>query len=351
MRPLLVAAALSVFAAPGARADCITLPNGVVPYSLHDPAGAVTVITQPTTTATAVVQGALAYDTTANLLKVCDGTNWQNLAPITAAGSTGQIQFNNAGSLGADSGLFWNNSNKRLGVLTANPAVTLDVRGSAKFSSGTANTSISIGQKGDSIYYNSLQIWSGYNSNYPTWILSQEFDGAYLRYGMGTLFLSNYSSGTDLKRFTISSTGNVGIGIVNPSINLDVQGGLGSGLRVRGPISDNNWYGGIQLTNSTAAASGAYLSASVNGLFFSFGGTERMRISAGGLLGIGTTTPQATLDVNGFAKLKTNTSAPVSCSGTYEGSIAYTGGTTRYLCFCDGTNWKQAHDPATACAW
>jgi hypothetical protein len=47
----------------------------------------------------------------------------------SAAGSTGQIQFNDSGSFGADSSLFWDNTNKRLGV-GASPAsnVRLDVR-------------------------------------------------------------------------------------------------------------------------------------------------------------------------------------------------------------------------------
>jgi len=47
----------------------------------------------------------------------------------TPAGSTGQIQFNDSGSFGADSSLFWDNTNKRLGV-GATPAsnVRLDLR-------------------------------------------------------------------------------------------------------------------------------------------------------------------------------------------------------------------------------
>lgn len=40
----------------------------------------------------------------------------------TPAGSTGQIQFNNAGAFGASSNLFWDSANTRLGVGTASPA-------------------------------------------------------------------------------------------------------------------------------------------------------------------------------------------------------------------------------------
>ena len=57
----------------------------------------------------------------------------------SAAGSTGQIQFNNAGSFGADSLLFWDNTNKRLGV-GATPASTvrLDVRAQGALSTDIA---------------------------------------------------------------------------------------------------------------------------------------------------------------------------------------------------------------------
>jgi hypothetical protein len=72
---------------------------------------------------------------------------------------------------------------------------------------------------------------------------------------------------------------------------------------------------------------------------------------ASGNVGIGTTSPNATLDVNGYAKLKINASAPVTCDATHEGAIAYTGTTTHYLCYCDGTSWKQASAPGSTCTW
>jgi hypothetical protein len=69
------------------------------------------------------------------------------------------------------------------------------------------------------------------------------------------------------------------------------------------------------------------------------------------LIGIKTNSPQATLDVNGYMRLATNVAQPVACAAGNKGSIAYTGTTTNYLCFCDGTGWMQAHSPGTACAW
>jgi len=45
----------------------------------------------------------------------------------TPAGTDGQIQFNSSSAFGADSNLYWDNTNKRLGVGTNAPQYTLDV--------------------------------------------------------------------------------------------------------------------------------------------------------------------------------------------------------------------------------
>ena len=44
-----------------------------------------------------------------------------------AAGTDGQIQFNSSSAFGADSNLFWDNTNKRLGVGTNAPTTALDI--------------------------------------------------------------------------------------------------------------------------------------------------------------------------------------------------------------------------------
>lgn len=46
----------------------------------------------------------------------------------TLAGSTGQLQFNGAANLAADSNLFWDNSNKFLGIGTSSPSVPFHLR-------------------------------------------------------------------------------------------------------------------------------------------------------------------------------------------------------------------------------
>lgn len=49
--------------------------------------------------------------------------------PGTAAGSTGYVQYNNSGALAGSANLFWNNGSSFLGIGTATPANTLDVKG------------------------------------------------------------------------------------------------------------------------------------------------------------------------------------------------------------------------------
>ena len=48
------------------------------------------------------------------------------------AGNTGEVQFNSSGSFEADSGLFWDNVNKRLGIGTASPGKPMDVVGDVR---------------------------------------------------------------------------------------------------------------------------------------------------------------------------------------------------------------------------
>lgn len=76
---------------------------------------------------------------------------------------------------------------------------------------------------------------------------------------------------------------------------------------------------------------------------------ERMRINSAGQVGIGTATPVTTLDVNGAMRLARNSSAPYTCSGTYDGAIALTHIYT--MCACNGTSWVQTSDGTTACSW
>lgn len=122
------------------------------------------------------------------------------------SGSNGYIQFNNSGSLGSDSKLYWDNINKRLGLGTTSPAFNLTISG------GALNTAL------------------GFTNNYTG---ISETDG--LRIGVNAdtanTYIWNYENsklylGTNNKeRITILGNGRVGIGTNNPIAKFEVKGG------------------------------------------------------------------------------------------------------------------------------
>lgn len=68
---------------------------------------------------------------------------WEAVTPSggggTPAGTSGQVQFNDSGSFGADSAFHWDNTNKRLGVgAVPNSTVRLDVRAQGALSTDIA---------------------------------------------------------------------------------------------------------------------------------------------------------------------------------------------------------------------
>ena len=71
----------------------------------------------------------------------------------------------------------------------------------------------------------------------------------------------------------------------------------------------------------------------------------------GGNVGIGTTNPVATLDINGTAKLKKYIAEPFACDATHDGTTALT--STYRTCVCNGgsTTWVYTSDGTTSCVW
>ncbi len=77
---------------------------------------------------------------------------------------------------------------------------------------------------------------------------------------------------------------------------------------------------------------------------------EIFNVSESGKVGIGTITPQATLDVAGFMKLQVNSGAPATCDSDTHGSIALNSASR--LCTCkSGTGWVYTSDGSTSCSW
>jgi hypothetical protein len=68
-----------------------------------------------------------------------------------------------------------------------------------------------------------------------------------------------------------------------------------------------------------------------------------------GHVGIGTTSPQASLDVSAYARLTLQSSQPVACSSTNAGALALNH--LAQMCACNGTSWIFADSTGASCSW
>jgi uncharacterized protein (TIGR02145 family) len=71
-------------------------------------------------------------------------------------------------------------------------------------------------------------------------------------------------------------------------------------------------------------------------------------VSTNAMVGIGTATPVATLDIEGYMKLNRYGSPPTECDATHAGTLAMT--SSYNLCVCNGSEWVE-RDGLTACSW
>jgi len=176
----------------------------------------------------------------------------------------------------------------------------------------TANRTLSISQATTSTNgYLSSTDWNTFNNKQNA--LTNPVTGT------GTAnYVAKFTGSTSIGNSLIYDSGtNVGIGIASPSGRFhSLSTGTGSNT-ISGVFSDGSTNGNaITISNATGLStiSATYLSTSIDSalaLQTTTGGvtSERIRITAAGNVGIGTTSPSATLDVNGSITSSTNVRA------------------------------------------
>jgi len=145
--------------------------------------------------------------------------------------------------------------------------------------------------------------------------------------GTGTTnYVSKFTGSTSLGDSQIFDNGtNVGIGTTSPSNKLDVSGTA----RATSTMTATK----LIPTGNVTTGNGMYL-PTTNTVAFSTNGGERLRITAGGNVGIGTTSPSQKLDVSGSIAIsqnaeyiygKTSSGVNVRLLGINAGNVAYVG--------------------------
>jgi hypothetical protein len=174
-----------------------------------------------------------------------------------------------------------------VGIGTTSPGYTLDVAGEININAGTGNPYIQL-------YSPSAQ-----------WVIGQGSEAVPNIYVGGTPMTSNYFWRANWNTSNVAAN------------------------TFQAPNSSTNSLTVVELLQHLAGNTGDYLHITSNG------GTSGniLTVANSGSVGIGTTSPQAALDVNGAARVG---STAASCSSTNAGAVQYTSGT---LEACNGTSW------------
>jgi hypothetical protein len=171
----------------------------------------------------------LASGSANGALSSTDWTTFNNKIGGTIA--DGQVAFGTgAGVIGGDSGLFWSDTNKRLGIGTTLPSAKLDIEGDINVSTSIASAQrvatfrnsqlgssfsagafISLGRP-DISRTMDVGIYGNGSNKFDGKIIVNETEGSLI---LGT---------SQTERMRITSAGNVGIGTTLPSAKLDVSG-------------------------------------------------------------------------------------------------------------------------------
>jgi len=169
----------------------------------------------------------------------------------SGSGATGQVAFfDSASSIGGDNDLFFDNTNKRLGIGTTSPVTKLHI---ADVSTPTIRIEDTTNNKNIQLFHD--------NNN------------SFIRTSIGSQL--NFQTDGNNDRMIITTSGNVGVGTTSPSAKLEVDGTLiATGISQLGSGGAN-----VYLTSSSAGNVGVGTSSPVDKLHLE-GGNARIETIA-----------------------------------------------------------------------
>jgi len=310
------------------------------------------------------IPGAIRYNSPN--LQFCNGTTWTNIGGggggnVTGTGSATAVAFwSGSSAITYDSGLYWDNTNKRLGISTTTPVTALEVRrtldssfGNILLSEANGNYRLALGgsTSGGSYLstFNNVDLFFSTAGTAAPTSGSLTIKGGTGLVGVGTSrpTATLQVSGTFIVSSTITDSapslfvgtnGLVGVGTNNPTVHgvnptgLEIRatnGGVAS-LRIGSPLNSWDFFSPGSAGNGNF---GIRNNANTSFPFYIVSGT--------GNVGISTTAPKAKLDVRGTISasdaIQVGSSA-LACSTGISGTIRYSQ-TSSTIEYCNSTAW------------
>jgi hypothetical protein len=212
-------------------------------------------------------------------------------------GGSGDISFYD--DTGVSQALFWDASAESLGIGTTSPDATLHL-------SASSNASPVLRLERNDTFivatdqYGAIE-FEGQDANTSAAGVRGSIRG--IGEGeqgqMALTFSTASGSTTETERMRIDSSGNVGIGTINPAAKLDVNGdyqGAGNIITSSGFIRSPDGSAGTPSIQPGVDADTGFFRPTTNNIGFSTGGSERMRIDASGNVLVGKTATSFTTD-------------------------------------------------------
>lgn len=282
----------------------------------------------PTTALTLAADQSATFTGTVNFSSA--GFTSLSATSITNSGLTaGRVVYSTTGGLETDSANFvWENTNARLGIGTNSPTSYLSV-------SGAGNTFASFINTG-----NAGQLDIGIATGNTQFLTPSLTGDTVVRTLTNNLVIGAYAAKamifctTNAEAMRIDSSGNVGIGTASPGTILDVNGSP----RFRGTVNAYTTTSDRYSIIPQTAGSGVICATVDNGFtvytpntndasYFVWrpSGTERMRITSAGYVGIGTSAPYSQLQVLGTIKVATGNAQGIIGLGEASGATVNVG--------------------------